>query len=101
VKLTHLRMDAGLSGEQAELLSWEELLRPACETLACMPASVMSSISVMGSLRDASGEPLPLIALADQLAAEYGMEAAVEASSSSFTVRFNRRDGALPAKRGD
>ena len=101
MKLTHLRMDAGPSSEQAELLSWEELLRPACETLAHMPASVMSSISVMGSLKDASGEPLPLIALADQLAAEYGMEATVEASGSSFTVCFNRRDCALPEMRGD
>src|SRR5450756_2194231 len=96
-----LRTNAAVSTRQSERLGWEELLRAACETLAYMPASVMSSISVMGSLKNASSEPLPLIALADRVAAEYGMESVVQVNGSSLIARLNRRDRALPAKIGD
>lgn len=78
-------------GDAEDDAARELVLRQACETLAAAPATV-HAIGVTGSLTMSRGAANPLLALSEQLAAEYGMRSLLHVGHRSFTVHFTRHD---------
>ena len=64
-------------------------LRAACEMLASAHGRI-SAVSVSGVLPDADDPALPVLTIAQRLAAEHGVAISVEVENDRFVVQFRR-----------
>ena len=70
---------------------WVESLRAACVALLRTPPDVMRAITLVQLATDVPWEAGAITVLSDQLAAEHGLEAAVECDNRHLTIRLSRR----------
>lgn len=78
------------------LALWPPLLRAAASTLAIAPSEVVAAVCIGGHFAGAPGERALLVAAVERLAAEHGLQAAVEMGELQFVVRLCHAGKELP-----
>ncbi|HEX2923051.1 MAG TPA: hypothetical protein VHS28_03370 [Chloroflexota bacterium] len=100
-RIPALEMCARSDAVRAARSTWEDLLRPACETLCRTSAGLMRTVIVCGRLDGGDEELLLLLAQTGELATEYGLASVIGLDGMKFSVVFSRDDGRVHAVRED